>query len=145
MGINVIYKVSDSDVEREGIQGVNGDHLDGTVTQNKARFDRLPAFVAQRHNDALDHLDDRINEAMNAARNNLNQTQSSINTRIDNLLASMNAQFTAQGQRVTSLENNLSSLTNKVNSLPTVVHYYGTAYPDMSLGKTGDIYIKTEG
>ena len=51
------YRVTDSDVQTHGVQGVSGTKLTGTAQENKARFDQLiTAVIQEKLNGLIDEL-----------------------------------------------------------------------------------------
>ncbi len=66
-------KVTDFDKENYGIISAS-DILDGNSTENKQKFDRLPNFIADKHNEVIDYVNENIYSKM--------QTDTAINEKV---------------------------------------------------------------
>lgn len=64
--------VLDTELQANGIQGILEDRMDGTVTENKKRFDQLATLVRDRHNQSVYTLDTRITTTEAQIRSDLN-------------------------------------------------------------------------
>lgn len=64
--------VLDTELQANGIQGILEDRMDGSVTENKKRFDQLATLVRDRYNQSVYTLDTRITSTEAQIRSDLN-------------------------------------------------------------------------
>ncbi len=136
------YKIDQVDIEREGVQGVTGDSLDGSSEENKKRFDQLSTFIVARYNEALDAIETTFARASES-------TDLKVRDAVTGLEGSIALLRTVLDGYKTSCDAN-AELTRQLgrridNEMTKATISYGTGLPDDSVGKDGDIYLQIKG
>ncbi len=141
------YKVTESEIQENGLQGVSGNTLpNNSATENKLRFDQLPTLIAEKHNDALDYIQTAIDtnkELCDIADVEILETLSaqmkSDKTDLTNIINTNKSSTDAAVQRLQENANSINTMIND-GTISTVKITYGTADP--SGGVDGDVYIQ---
>ena len=138
-----IYQVTEYEVQSNGIQGVNGDSLEGSSEENKKRFDQLCTLLIGKYNKAIEYLENSIRTSSSTSANNLAQALSELNSdiarQVNDIYVTINenkAMCDANAELTRQLETRID------NEMTRVAITYGSAAPSPSMGKDGDIYLQ---
>lgn len=141
------YKVTESEIQKNGLQGVSGNTLpNNSATENKLRFDQLPTLIAKKHNDALDYMQTAIDtnkELCDIADVEILDTLSTqMASDKAELKTIINTNKSTADAATKKLQENLTSINTMINNgtISTVKITYGVNAP--SGGVDGDVYIQ---
>lgn len=140
------YMVSDNDIQKNGIQGVVGDSLDGNTEENKKRFDQLCVFLIDNYNKALALIEESIGKTANTSSVNLATAISDLDLRVSRRIDGVDATIIENKKMCDANAELTQRLGSRIDNEMTKAQItYGTSVPSDDFGKDGDIFIQIVG
>lgn len=122
-------KITNREIQTNGLQGVEGDRLNLKPNESKLRFDQLPTLIANRFNTALTKIDALVQNTEQQIRND-----------VDDIIYNGTQGNKSINTRITDIETKLQKegkLEAEIGDASTVNVDTSRSYADISSGKVG--------